>query len=145
MNRRIGKIALVDSGFWIALLHERDDHHQDALNKSETLRNLTYILPWPTLYETLSTRLVRRPDLVRQFVDSFLKRPNATLWDDSPYRDSALEKTLSHELIRKHPLSLVDNVLREMIADRNIRLNYLFTYNIRDFTDVCKRRNLELI
>jgi predicted nucleic acid-binding protein len=82
MYRRLRKTALVDSGFWIALLHERDSHHADALMKSGVLRNLTYIMPWPTLYETLNTRLVKRPELVRHFVQTFIKRPNAALWND---------------------------------------------------------------
>jgi predicted nucleic acid-binding protein len=145
MHGSLDKTALVDTGFWIALLDERDGHHEDALNKSRILRNLAYILPWPSLYETLNTRLVRRPDRVRQFVQSFLKRPNAVILDDCCYRDSALEKTLSDKLMRKHPLSLVDNVLREIIADKNVRLNCLFTFNVGDFADVCKRRNLEVI
>ncbi|MFC1834906.1 hypothetical protein ACFL2Q_09250 [Thermodesulfobacteriota bacterium] len=145
MSRSRHKTALVDSGFWIALFDERDDHHEDAKNRSEILRHIGYILPWPTLYETLSTRLVRRPDLVRQFDDLFLKRPNAVFLDDSPYRDSALEKTVSDEMMRKRSLSLVDNVLREIIADKNVRVNCLFTFNVGDFADVCKRRGLELI
>ena len=69
-------------------------------------RNLLYILPWPILYETLNTRLVRRPDLVKQFVAGFLKRPNAKIWDDHPYRDAALKKTLDREVGKRHPLSL---------------------------------------
>lgn len=145
MSRNLGWTALVDTGFWIALLNERDRHHEDALKKSEILRNLTYILPWPTLYETLNTRLARRPNLVKKFVSGFLKRPNARIWDDGPYREAALEKTLSDEVTKRLHLSLVDNVLREIIADRNVRLSCLFTFNVGDFADVCKRRNLEMI
>jgi predicted nucleic acid-binding protein len=145
MSRNLGKTALVDTGFWIALLHKRDQHHEDALRKSEILRDLDYILPWPTLYETLNTRLARRPDLVRQFVSGFLKRPNARIWDDRPYRNAALEKTLSHDVTKKLHPSLVDNVLREIIADKNVKLACLFTFNIGDFADVCWRRNLEVI
>jgi predicted nucleic acid-binding protein len=145
MYRRLKKTALVDSGFWIALLYERDNHHTDAMIKSEILRNLIYIVPWPTLYETLNSRLVRRPGLIRHFVEAFLKRPNAVLWNDGDYRDSALNDTLSDELISKRPLSLVDNVLRQIIADKKIKLNYLFTFNVGDFADICKRRNLEII
>lgn len=145
MNRRPNKVAVVDTGFWIALLHERDQHHSPAQNKAETLRNLEYILPWPTLYETLNTRLVRRPELVKRFVEGFLKRPNAHVWDDSRYRDEALEKTLSDESIKKRPISLVDNVLRAIIADTNVKINCLFTFNIADFADICRRRNVEIL
>jgi predicted nucleic acid-binding protein len=145
MYRKPNKTAIVDTGFWIALLDQRDKHHKAALTKSEVLRNLAYIVPWPTLYETLNTRLVRRPDIIKNFVSSFLERPNAVIFDDSRHRDSALESTPADELIRKRPLSLVDNVLREIVADRSISVNCLFTFNVGDFADVCKRRNLEII
>jgi predicted nucleic acid-binding protein len=145
MYRRPGKTAIVDSGFWIALLDKRDKHHADAIAKSQVLHNLAYIVPWPTLYETLNTRFVRRPDMAGRFAASFLKRPNAVIFDDSRHREPALENTLSDKLIRKRPLSLVDNILREIIADKNISLNCLFTFNVGDFADICERRNLEII
>ena len=141
MKRSFGKTALVDTGYWIALLDERDEQHKYAQHKAEILRSLVYILPWPTLYETLNTRFARRPVVLERFAMQFFKRPNAKIWGDSPYRVSALEKTLSGT----RSLSLVDNVLREIPADRNIRVDYLFTPNVGDFADACKVRNVEVI
>ena len=88
MSYSINKTALVDSGFWIAFLDERDEHYMEAQQKAETLLHLRYIFPWPILYETLRTRFVRRPLAVRKF-ESFLKRPNTTYLEDAKYRMDA--------------------------------------------------------
>ena len=56
---------LVDTGFFIALFDPRDNHHIDACEKQEYLENLSIVIPWPILYETINTRLVKR----------FVKRP----------------------------------------------------------------------
>lgn len=142
--RRIRKYALVDSGFWFALFNERDTNHHAATRKSGILKALFYIIPWPTLYETLNTRFMRRAEAFHGFVSVFLKSPGAVILDDVPYRESALEKTLGGRTRRRH-LSLVDNVVREMISDRNLKLHCLFTFNPGDFHDVCSRRNLEIL
>jgi hypothetical protein len=74
-----------------------------------------------------------------------LKLPNAEFVDDSPYRLPALQCTLSAAGGRGRPYSLVDNVLRLIIENRNVKLNCFFSFNHRDFRDVCARRHIELI
>jgi predicted nucleic acid-binding protein len=144
MSYSINKTALVDSGFWIALLDKRDRYYEEAQQKAETLFHLHYIFPWPILYETLRTRFVRRPLAVRKF-ETFLKRPNATYLEDSKYRMDALTETLSDRPQGGRALSLVDNVLRMIIADTSVKVDYVFTFNAGDFVDVCKRRQVEMI
>ncbi len=145
MKRSLHRRVLVDSGFWIALLDERDQHHQQAKTNVGLLRNAVYIVPWPTLYETLNTRLMRRPGLVNRFAKEFLRRSNARILDDQPYRDAALEDILSGENLGKRNFSLVDSVLRHIILDPNVEVNYLFTPNVVDFSDVCQKRYVEII
>jgi predicted nucleic acid-binding protein len=144
MSYNINKTALVDSGFWIALLDERDQHYGEAQENAEKLLNLRYIFPWPVFYETLRTRFVRRPLAVRKF-ESFLKRPNAIYLDDAKYRTDALEITLSDGAQSGRAFSLVDNVLRMIIEDMTVRVDYVFTFNTRDFVDVCHGRPVEMI
>jgi predicted nucleic acid-binding protein len=144
MSYNINKTALVDSGFWIALLDERDQHYEEAQQKAETLFHLHYIFPWPILYETLRTRFVRRPLAVRKF-ESFLKRPNTTYLEDAKYRTNALAKTLSDRPHGVRAFSLVDNVLRMIIADTTVRVDYVLTFNTGDFVDVCRQRDVEMI
>jgi len=144
MRHSINKVALVDSGFWIALLDKRDQHYDEAQQKAEMLLDLHYIFPWPILYETLRTRFVRRPLAVRKF-EFFLKRPSTTYLEDARYREAALSATLSEGRPSGRVFSLVDNVLRMIIADRTVRVDCVFTFNKRDFIDVCNRRGVDMI
>jgi hypothetical protein len=43
------------------------------------------------------------------------------------------------------PLSLVDTVIREMLSDESLKIDYLITFNIKDFIDVCSRRNITIL
>jgi hypothetical protein len=123
------------------MLDERDQHHNEAQTYAEAMLGLRFILPWPILYETLCTRFVRRPLTIRKF-EFFLKRPNAVLLDDASYREAALEATLSSAGRR---YSMVDNVLRLVLEDTNIRVKYLFSFNRADFFDICTNRHIEMI
>ena len=144
MTYRKNEIALVDTGFWYAVFDERDQHYKDAQDNIELLMDITYILPWPILYETLCTRFIRRDLYIRKF-EKLLKRPNAFLLDDTNYKNQALECTLASSRGRARPFSLCDNVLRLIIDDVNVKLNYLFTFNVPDFSDVCSKRNILII
>jgi predicted nucleic acid-binding protein len=144
MSYNINKIALVDSGFWIALLEERDQHYKEAQSKADMLLGMMYLLPWPILYETLRTRFTRRPLVIHKF-EGFLKRANALILDDQKYREDALIRTLSEASTKKRTISLVDNVLRGIIGDVSVRINCLFTFNPGDFADLCGRRQIELL
>ena len=144
MSLNVAKTALVDTGYWYALLDQRDQHHPAAAKSSEALLQFHYLIPWPVMYETLCTRFTRRPLAVRQF-ETILKRPNAVRLDDSKYRDAAL--SLALDTVKPHPtsLSIVDSVLRLVIADRSARVDCLFTFNPGDFRDVCVSRNVQII
>ncbi|MCA1961078.1 MAG: hypothetical protein LDL33_09790 [Desulfomonile sp.] len=144
MRHSINKVALVDSGFWIALLDKRDEHYDEAQQKAEMLLDLHHVFPWPILYETLRTRFVRRPLAVRKF-KFFLKRPGMTYLEDDKYRESALSATLSEGRPSGRVFNLVDNILRMIIADTTVRVDCVFTFNKRDFIDVCNRRGVEMI
>ncbi len=142
MSSRINKIGLVDTGFWFALLNEPDTQHESALEKEERLSRLTYIVPWPTLYEALNSDFTKQPSWLSKF-DVYLKRPNAELLDDAKYRDDALIAAL--EQSKRRGLSLVDNVLRMIIEDVNVRVDCIFTFDKRHFVDICKRCSVEII
>jgi predicted nucleic acid-binding protein len=135
---------LVDAGFWLALLEERDPYAAEAQVKADAILAARYVVPWPTLYETLRTRLVRRKDRVRRF-EVLLKRPNALLLDDTPYRDDCLENVLLMAHTRGRDLSLVDAVICAVLDDVNIGLDGLVSYNARDFADTCWRRQILLL
>jgi predicted nucleic acid-binding protein len=141
MSRRPNQVGLVDSGFWYAVFDERDQYHADAQDYMEIMLDFQFIVPWPVVYETLRTRYVRREAILKRF-ERVLRRPNAVLLDDSPYRAIALEATLS--AVGKR-YSIVDNVLRLILEDVNLRVKILFSFNQADFRDICVRRQIEMI
>ncbi|WP_448528363.1 hypothetical protein [Raineya sp.] len=75
-----------------------------------------------------------------------IKKANFERVDDVPYRDIALEKLLDDNSIdRKCNLSLVDIVLREMLADISFKINFFITFNAKDFADICSKRRIEIV
>ena len=135
---------LADTGFWIALYDARDQHHADARERAELLEQHHVILPWPVIYETLRTRMVRCPKRLRMF-ENHLRTIRWSELDDKTYRPQALELCFESSLERDRPLSMVDCALRLILDDRNIKTDFFVTFNPRDFHDVCRRRQIELL
>jgi len=144
MSYHVPKTALVDSCFWYALFESTDQYAKDARGKAAQLDSFrSIIVPWPVLYETLATKNTRtanRRSLLTQF-ESILNSSKVVRLDDSKYRDQALSATWQPG----REFSLVDNVLRLIIEDVNVKVDCIFTYNAGDFVDVCKKYQVEMI
>jgi predicted nucleic acid-binding protein len=140
----VAERVLVDTGFWIALLDPRDQHHPEAVGKEEWLEEATIIVPWPVVYETVRTRLVRRPLLMSLF-DRHLKRPDVFFLDDSEHRDEAYGLSLEYSVHLRRPISMVDMLCRMLIEDVNIRIDAVLTTNPNDFRDVCSSSGVTLL
>ncbi len=136
--------ALIDTGFWYALFNPRDDNHASAQYASEMLEHCVIVIPWPTLYETVRTRLVRNAMMLQLF-ENYLKDLRVEFLPDDDYRDSALELSFRSSLHRRRPLSMVDCLLRLLIEDSNVNVDYLVTFNHQDFSDVCTRHRVEIL
>lgn len=137
---------LIDTGVWLALFDRKDQHRKQAEKMSEYFDLFHLILPWPTLYETLRTKIMRRPRLLRDFdFMGFLKRPYITFLDDGRYRESALEMCFESAFRNHRPLSLVDCLIRLILEDRNVKITSLATFNYADFSDVCQKRRIEIL
>ena len=74
-----------------------------------------------------------------------LKRPNIIRMDDSPYREEALLRTLQQAISARRPIALVDMLIRFMLDDVKVRVDCLLTYNVPDFADVCRKRNIQIL
>jgi predicted nucleic acid-binding protein len=144
MMGRVAKYALLDAGFWIAMLDSTDAHHA-AANRlyTSTLEPLWVVTPWPCFYEFLRTMFVKHPHKVSA-LSRALKRPGVMRFKDEPYRERALEQCLEPHAW-KRPLSLVDRVLRAYVDDRSNRVDYVVTVDPEDFDDVCRSRKAELL
>ena len=136
--------VLVDSGFFFALFDPRDSHHDAAIEKQEWLELLSVVMPWPILYETINTRFVRRPTTIARF-ETILRRPDTDLLDDSRYRYDAYEETLERAKRGYGARSLVDSVLCAVLADTNVQISAMLTFNDRDFAGLCASRDIELL
>ena len=136
--------TLVDTGIWLAMFDPRDQHQDKIEEISELLEICYLILPWPTLYETLRTRLSRNRKALQRF-ELYLKRPGITFLEDDPYREIALELCFSSSIRGNRPLSMVDCLLRLVLEDINVKVNYLATFNDIDFIDICLKRQIEII
>ena len=136
--------TLVDTGIWIAMFDPRDQHRARIEEISEYLEICHLILPWPTLYETLKTRLARNRNALQRF-EAYLKRPHIAFLDDEFYRETALELCFSSALQAYRPLSMVDCLIRLILEDINVKVRYLATFNNDDFIDICQKWQVEII
>ena len=137
----MAKKILVDTGFWFALFNERDDYHSEALALQDDIQIHSLLVPWPTLYEAVNTRFIRRKhDGAR--LKRFLELPSTILIEDEPYRESSLQFVLEN---RFYSYSLVDHVLRSMLSDTSLSIDGFVGFNPADFYDVCDSRGIEML
>lgn len=143
----VSKYALHDAGYWIALADDSDPHHAAAVHLHAQIERWYAIIPWPILYESVSTRMVRRRHSMNT-IAKLLRSPGVCRLDDSPYRERALTSVLrARSDLRQADSckSLVDAVLREILQDRGKRLAALVSFNPKDFLDVCARRGMLIL
>lgn len=135
---------LIDTGFWYALYDQRDPYYNKANEIAEYLMLGQIIIPFPTLYETVNSRFSHNKKGMSEF-KILLERDNFNIIDDLDYKLTSLEFSFNSTLILNRPLSLVDTVIREMLSDESLKIDYLITFNIKDFIDVCSRRNITIL
>jgi predicted nucleic acid-binding protein len=138
------KFVLTDSCFWIGLFTPNDQYHRVALDIFDFISDYKIVLPWPCLYETVSTHLIRSRERALQFQNR-IKNSNIELLDDTSYRDIAFHNVFSQISSHGFSYALTDAVIREIVADVNVKVDYLVTFNRKDFQDVCDHRRVELI
>lgn len=135
---------LVDTCFWYALFDTREPAHQKANELASILDLGLIIIPYPTLYETINTRFTRNRLWVEKF-EKIIINGNTKIVEDYLYKENALTMTFDSTLNRNRPLSLVDMVIRLMLDDVNLKIDYLISFNNRDFIDLCHKNRIKLI
>jgi predicted nucleic acid-binding protein len=140
----VSETVLADTGYWIALFDPREAEHTTVAGTEDIIERLTLVVPWPLLYETLRTRFVRRRDWVAR-LDERLKRPNVSFIDDRDYCEDAYSLAIEYSVRLGRPISMVDMLCRLLIADPNVRIDYLLTTNVADFHDVCRKYGVEML
>ena len=136
--------VLVDTWYWYAYFNPRDTLHIKAVEMFYYIEMSRVILPFPTLYETLNTRFIKKEQQLIEIKRLINLSSTVIVYDDN-YNNAALNLTFEDIGPKGRSISLVDMVIRLMLDDININVNYLITFNPSDFIDVCQRRNITLI
>lgn len=136
--------VIVDTGFWYSLLgtREREKHAlAERIYEDLVSKGVKFIVPFPTLYETLNTKLLK--EKYQNKSEWFLKQLSANpLFEavpDEKYREEAYTLTTVNN---SRGISLVDNIIRVMIQKNTPKLDMLLTFNLGDFVDVCAKSNV---
>lgn len=138
--------VIVDTGFWYSFLGTREqERHTVAENVFYRLvqQETNFLVPFPTLYEAINTKLLK--DKYRDKADWFLKQlqsnPHFINIPDDEYKELAYNKTIEENY---RGFSLVDNVIRIMMEDKDLRISALLTFNVEDFIDVASKNGIEI-
>ena len=133
---------IVDTGFWIALYNP--EKHIELQDDIDTILNFiedkNIIIPFPTLYEFLNSKFSRKK-YVEQFRRLILK-PNYMKLDDTIYRMTALESFFNNAVERNNDVSFVDEVIKEVIIGKLIRIDYLVSFDA-GLNNFAKARGIE--
>ena len=125
------KTIILDTGYWIALFSpEKEKEKQKTVEEVTRLideNNYSILIPFPTLYEFLNSKLSRKKDRIN-LVNELSKSKYKKIYDDK-YRDKAFKKfsdQFSHSI---SDISLVDEVIKEMIEDDKLRTDSIVTFD----------------
>jgi len=143
-SKIIKKRVLLDSCFWFGLFDNGDEHYNKSQDIYLLIKDYVLVIPFPTLYETINTKLQRNLKGIIQF-EKILRQENIEFLQDDDYKMSAFDNTIDPSNYQKRKISFVDMVIREMVKDINLNIDYLITYNPKDFEDLCQIRRIELI
>lgn len=140
--------VIIDSCFWFSFLQNRSaDHHEEAVRIYDYLTEIgvDLIIPYPSLYETLNTRLLKEGhrELSRWLASQLVSNEHYIKIPDNEYRDIAFNNTVSP--FNDRGISFVDNIIRAMLIDKSTQIKALVTFNRRDFEDICYERDIEIL
>lgn len=138
------KYILIDSGYWFGLFDKADSYHSLANAIADLIEDYKMIVPYPSMYEVLNSKFIKDEQRLIQF-EEIMKSDRVEFIFDEGYREEALNNTYS---IHRKPIpkiSLVDSIIREIIKDINIKIDFVITFNEKDFKDVCDIRKIKII
>lgn len=125
------KTIILDTGYWIALFSpEKEKEKQQTVEEVTRLideNNYSILIPFPTLYEFLNSKLSRKRDKIN-LINELSKSKYKKIYDDD-YRDKALKKFSDQFSYSISDISLVDEVIKEMIEDEKLRTDSIVTFD----------------
>jgi predicted nucleic acid-binding protein len=120
---------LVDTGFWIALFDPHDDPKNciEAERIAKMIEQENLVIPFPTLYEFVNSKFSRK-ESVTEF-ENLLNRPTINLLSDVEYKENAISNFFEKHRYTYSDLSLVDEILKLILHDKNIQIDYIVTFD----------------
>ena len=120
---------IIDSCFWIALYNPEKHIHlnKDIENISDFIENENIIIPFPSLYEFLNSKFSRRSDVER--FKKLISKPNYIKLDNTLYKFNALDNFFENAIYGNNDVSLVDEIIKEIIIDQKIKIDYLISFD----------------
>ena len=146
----------VDTGFLIGLYSEKDPRLRLKAEKlflqhfNNNIQN-KLLVPWPILYEAVGTQMTKnqkRMEALNRDWKFLYKQGRLEFLDDKPFREKATDDSFKEVLqapLRYRGLSLTDRVIRNMLSEPNLKIDYFITFNKGDFIDVCTRFHRKLL
>ncbi len=137
---------IIDTCFWIALLDTKDnlantkiaEEYNELLELSNKI-----IIPFPSMYEFLNSRFSRR-GFTAEFKSKLAQEQFIFVMDDD-YRSKAQENFFDGIVPGiKNDLSLVDEVIKEMIIDINLKIDCLISFD-EGLNNFASSRGIEII
>lgn len=128
--------VIVDTCIWFALADPKDSYSKYAGTIEGLLQPHKILVPYPSLYEAINTRLMRNQRGQAYNLFAYLNRhEKVELITDDVYRERAFE-AVQFNLRQGKTYSLVDMVIRLMMEDVNLGQIAVMTFNVEDFVGV---------
>lgn len=141
------KTILLDTGYWIALFSpEKEKEKQEIVEFVSQLideNNYSIIIPFPTLYEFLNTKLSRKKGERIKIETELSKDKYKKIYDDR-YREKALKNFSEQFSFVNYDISLVDEVIKEMIEDDTLKTDIIVTFD-EALKNFARSMNVEVI
>lgn len=136
---------LADTCFWFSLCDPTEGDHSEAIAMMEKLTNdrrHTILVPHPVLYETLCSKMVRKPERVKRLTRYF---KDVKMVPDADYIKEAYGRVDRQANMNDGMASMVDWVIMLMADDIKNNVKGIITRNGRDFAVFCQKNKIAMI
>ena len=136
---------LADTCFWISLCDSSELDSVEAkaiMEKILDSGNHKIMVPHPVLYETLCSKMVKKPTHVTLLTKYFNQVEKVS---DEAYIDEAFRLVEQQAAMQKGTASMVDILIMLVADDPKNNVKGIITRNGRDFASFCRDKQLAMI
>lgn len=137
--------VLVDTGFVIALLDNRDPYHSEIKTINSSFSEYQFYIPWAVLFECLDERFYKRIGFDSTQLISFLFSDQTTILNTTESENLLALENSKNSIFGNKKTSLTDCLLIELLKDNSYRWDGLLSFNARDFKYLCDIRQIAML